>query len=132
MKIGTKANAIDDLGKLDTSKTITKVNGKYPQKRYTIVRGQRKCLYYEVISKKCLLDLEDCSKECINIKGKFQYGDTKEQLIKKVAQVLFQREIEIWYEHFPDEKPDKEIAKTLYKNCLEQATKIVEYLGFYI
>lgn len=58
------------------------------EKRYAIVMGQRKCPYYEVISKKCLLDLEDCSKECINIKGKFQYGDTKVQLIKKVAQVI--------------------------------------------
>ena len=57
------------------------------------------------------------------------YGDTKEQLIRKVAQPLFQREIELWYEHFPDEKPDKEITETLYKNCIEQATKIVEFLG---
>lgn len=36
MKIGTKANAIDDLGKLDTSKMSIKVNGKqiYPQKLF--------------------------------------------------------------------------------------------------
>lgn len=97
--------------------------------RYSTVKCQKKCLYYEVISKKCLLDLEDCSKECINIKGKFQYGGTKEQLIKKVAQPLFQREIEIWYEHFPDEKPDIVTTRILYKNSIEQATKIVKFLG---
>ena len=61
------------------------------EKRYTIVKGQKKCPYYEVISKKCLADLEDCTKECINIKGKFQYGDTKEHLIRKVAQIRFKQ-----------------------------------------
>jgi len=58
------------------------------EKRYTIVKSQKKCPYYEVISKKCLADLEDCTKECINIKGKFQYGDTKEYMVKKITQVL--------------------------------------------
>ena len=45
MKIGTKANAIDDLGKFDGSNMTIKVNGKqiYPQKRYTIVRVENKC-----------------------------------------------------------------------------------------
>lgn len=45
MKIGTKANSIDDLGKFDGSKMTIKVNGKqiYPQKRYAIVRVDYKC-----------------------------------------------------------------------------------------
>lgn len=94
------------------------------EKRYTIVKCQRKCLYYEVISKKCLLDLEDCSKECINIKGKFQYGDTEEQLIKKVAQVLTRKYLRdlkcLTY------KNSDVIAKDI-KSFYKQAKEIIEF-----
>lgn len=84
------------------------------EKRYAIVRCQRKCSYYEVISKKCLLDLEDCSKECINIKGKFQYGDTKKKLIYKIAQASIN-----YYENRPFSKV----------NFQDMARWIVKFLG---
>ena len=90
------------------------------EKRYTIVRSQEKCPYYEVISKKCLLDLEDCTKECINIKGKFQYGDTKEQLIRKVAQVLFRNAPQETYQPKYVEQREK---------ILKVTKEIVEFLG---
>lgn len=95
------------------------------KQRYTIVKVQKKCLYYEVISKKCLLDFEDCRKECININGKFQYGDTKQQLIKKVAQILFQNSPhKVLYTN-----PDKVVNEFFYSDCLKIATKIVEFFG---
>lgn len=81
MKIGTKANAIDDLGKFDGSKMTIKVNGKqiYPQKRYSIVRVDSNVY--------CLRNFEKhyCSCKCDSC---YDYGDTKEQLIRKVAQAL--------------------------------------------
>ena len=88
------------------------------EKKYAIVGCQRKCPYYEVISKKCLLDLEDCSKECINIKGKFQYGDAKEQLIRKMAQIISRYRNNLEDCEYCDMKDEFEIAK-----------KIVEFLG---
>lgn len=101
------------------------------RKRYAIVRVDNKCpCDFEKIDNLnvCAEPLRYYMNKSVNCK-KCRYGDTKEQLVKKIAQPLFQREIELWYEHFPDEKPDKEITKTLYKNCLKQATKIVEFLG---
>lgn len=87
-----------------------------------IIRDQKKCPYYEVISKKCLADLEDCTKECINIKGKFQNGDTKEQLIRKVAQVI-ERNIKKKY-------IDVNVGKVGYFIRIEELAKeIVEFLG---
>lgn len=55
---------------------------------------------------------------------KCRYGDTKEQLIRKVAQVLYRDELRfcIWAEDI------KYLPKT-YERCLEKATKIVEFLG---
>lgn len=95
------------------------------EKKYAIVKVQKKCPYYEVISKKCLLDFEDCRKECINIKGKFQYGDTKEQIVRKIAQILFQESPHnVLYTN-----PDKVVNEFFYNDCLKTATKIVEFLG---
>ena len=98
------------------------------EKRYTIVRVQKKCPYYEVISKKCLLDFEDCRKKCININGKFQYGDTKEQLVRKIAQALLIDQIER-YRKAPNCDVNKTIVEHENRICLEKATKIVEFLG---
>ena len=95
------------------------------EKRYTIVRGQKKCPYYEVISKKCLLDLEDCTKECINIKGKFQYSDTKDQLIQKVAQVINDFVIpQKLINSF-----EKEMLLKNYDLHKKLARKIIEFMG---
>lgn len=87
MKIGTKTNAIDDLGKLDTSKTTIKVNGKqiYSQKRYAIVRVDNSCpamsADFGCIVARNMFHCK-CGEDTKN------YGDTKEQLIAKVKQAL--------------------------------------------
>lgn len=86
MKIGTKANAIDDLGKFDGSKMTIKVNGKqiYPQKRYAIVRVDGRCP--RTLEKN--YGLKCSPKGCDGCEIAKNYGDTEEQLIKKVAQAL--------------------------------------------
>lgn len=48
------------------------------------------------------------------------YGDTKEQLIAKITQVMFRKEIKYWRKDYLD---------IPYKKCLEQAKEIVEFLG---
>jgi hypothetical protein len=67
------------------------------------------------------------SKVCI-----CRYGDTKEQLIRKVAQVLFKEELG-WYAEYPKIIPKGEIdepfCRNIYEHCLDKATKIVEFLG---
>lgn len=98
------------------------------EKKYAIVKVQKKCPYYEVISKKCLLDFEDCRKECINIKGKFQYGDTKEQLVRKIAQVIFKTKVERYIRVWKCECSEIE-KRDRYKDSLVLAKKIVEFLG---
>ena len=52
------------------------------------------------------------------------YGDTKEQLIRKVAQVLYIDELRfcIW-------KEDIKYLPKIYERCLKKAEKIVEFLG---
>lgn len=124
MKIGTKANAIDDLGKFDGSKMTIKVNGKqiYPQKRYAIVRVDDKCPIIE--------DLGYCDDVlCDDCKFKENYGDTKEQLIRKVAQILFKEKIKHFIETFSKEYLDKKWKQIYSKEAYEEATKIVEFLG---
>lgn len=121
MKIGTKANAIDDLGKFDGSKMTIKVNGKqiYPQKRYAIVR----------VDDKCPQDLEDDIKRCVGEHCKnCRYGDTKEQLIKKVAQALLIKELE-WYRKTPNCDITKSLVENSYRYYLEKAKFVVEFLG---
>lgn len=122
MKIGTKANAIDDLGKFDGSKMTIKVNGKqiYPQKRYSIVRVDNRCpdffCKYKVMKDEKSFSCNDC-----NLHRK--YGDTKEQMIKKVAQVLIKDEMKYckW-----KTKVQKEVC---WQNNMELAKEIVEFLG---
>ena len=85
MKIGTKANVIDDLGKFDGSKMTIKVDGKqiYPQKKYAIVRiYDEQCPVEYGIENIC--SPNGCE-SCIMSK---RYGDTKEQLIAKVKQAI--------------------------------------------
>ena len=85
MKIGTKANVIDDLGKFDGSKMTIKVDGKqiYPQKKYAIVRiYDEQCPVEYGIENIC--SPNGCE-SCIMSK---RYGDTKEQLIAKVETAI--------------------------------------------
>lgn len=127
MKIGTKSNAINDLGKFDGSKMTIKVNGKqiYPQKRYAIVRVDRNCPFVveDIEHKDCekifncdeFWNDELCSKKC-------NYGDTKEQLIMKVVQAMLIRFKRIYKGKFIT----VEMARKQY---LEVAKEIVEFLG---
>lgn len=94
-------------------------------KRYSIVRVDDKCPIVEV----GICDDRMC-KACEFIKN--VYGDTKEQLIKKVAQVLLREELE-WYREnldiIPKGKIDEPLVRILYEHCLDKAKKIVEFLG---
>ena len=56
------------------------------------------------------------------------YGDTKEQLIRKVAQVLFRRRLEM-YNLIWGGVPSKQEAERYYEVREEIAKEIVEFLG---
>lgn len=56
------------------------------------------------------------------------YGDTKEQLIRKVAQVLFRRRLDL-YKLIWGGVPSKTEAERYYEVRLEIAKEIVEFLG---
>ena len=124
MKIGTKANAIDDLGKFDGSKMTIKVNGKqiYPQKRYAIVRVDNRCPVEEE-EDICLVDRIKMF-PCFNDKRlsckKCNYGDIKEQFISKVEQIIRR----------PIQKGDLELKSKGFKYGVRRLAKeIVEFLG---
>lgn len=90
-------------------------------KRYSIVRADKLCPLFES-NKLC-----DLSKSCWTCKVEKNYGDTKEQLIRKVAQVLFKIKYKTnkrFYGRISDN-----FKKRLYMQCLEQAKEIVEFLG---
>ena len=60
------------------------------------------------------------------------YGDTKEQLIRKVAQIIFRKEMKWWKLHLtltPNRKIDEPFIRCIYGQCLEQAKEIIEFLG---
>lgn len=52
--------------------------------------------------------------------GGCRYGDTKEQLVRKVAQVRFRQETQYG---------SKDMLKAIYNMCYRQAKEIVEFLG---
>lgn len=90
-------------------------------KRYAIVRVDDKCLSdYENI--KCPYDYK-CAKCKFGKLKNYNYGDTKEQLIRKVAQVLLKQDLNC--EVF---NPSKMID-VFCKSCLRRAKEIVEFLG---
>ena len=60
------------------------------KKRYAIVRVDNKCPAYENIN---LCDEEHTT--CEDCKINKNYGDTKKQLIKKVAQAIFRRKLRL-------------------------------------
>lgn len=89
------------------------------EKRYAIVR----------VDYKCPQDLEEDIKRCVGEHCKnCRYGDTKEQLIIKVAQALIIDEMERYRK-----TPNCDVNKTIFdhesKICLEKAKFIVEFLG---
>lgn len=95
------------------------------EKRYAIVR----------VDKFCPRDLErnyklKCigSLHCDKCEIKKIYGDTKEQLTMKVAQVLFKGKLEI-YKNVYGIIPNDKFMKEIYIKQLKVAKKIVEFLG---
>ena len=68
------------------------------------------------------------AQSCNNCKVKKDYGDTKEQLIKKVAQVIFLKKIKA-LNKICREILSKKDSKRIYEKCLEIAKEIVEFLG---
>ena len=120
MKIGTKANAIDNLGKFDGSKMTIKVNGKqiYPQKRYAIIEvDYESCpIKYNIphtYKNRCILHNENCE-QCGS------YGDTKEQIVSKVEQIIRR----------PIQRGDLELKSKGFKYGVRRIAKeIVEFLG---
>ena len=57
------------------------------------------------------------------------YGDTKEQLIRKVAQVMLRKFIANYLTNGIKPKLADEQIQIVYKNYLELAKEIVEFLG---
>lgn len=57
------------------------------------------------------------------------YGDTKEQLIKKVAQILFKEKIKHFIELFGKSSLNKKWKQIYLKEAYEQGKKIIEFLG---
>ena len=93
-------------------------------KRYAIVSVDNKCPGYTEEDFECPFSNDKI--EC-EICRQGRYGDTKKQLIKKVAQVLFKRKYKInerLYGYMSDN-----FKKRLYTQCLEASKEIIEFLG---
>lgn len=120
MKIGTKSNAINDLGKFDGSNMTIKVNGKqiYPQKRYSIVRVDNGWCPLLESNKLC-----DTAKDCFSCKIEKRYGDTKKQMIQKILQAIIIDIVKT------AKVNDKKTIQILYKANYKLAKFIVEFLG---
>lgn len=92
--------------------------------KYSIVRVQEKC------PSGWNLEPSFCATfhggTCEKCKINNNYGDTKEQMIKKVAQILFQEELEYWKNRLTFEEGH---YKMIYRKSLETAKKVVEFLG---
>ena len=85
------------------------------QKRYAIVRVDNKCPAYENIN---LCDEENTT--CEDCKANDNYGDTKEQLVMKVAQIRFKQATQYG---------SKDMLKAIYNMCYRQAEEIIKFLG---
>lgn len=87
-------------------------------KRYSIVRVDGECpkgFNEDIYCKWC----GNCGR---------LYGDTKKQMILKVAQVLFEAKLEI-YKNVYGIIPNDKFMKDIYAKQLKVAKKIVEFLG---
>ena len=98
-------------------------------KRYSIVRVDEnqcnKCEMYYVNDN----GNNDCR---LRLGASFlcdRYGDTKEQLIKKIAQILFKEKIKHFIKLFGKIFLNKKWKQIYSKEAYEQAKEIVEFLG---
>lgn len=93
--------------------------------RYAIVRVDGKCPdEFEKIDVQFTCRNLSCyaGKECY----KNFYGDTKKQMILKVAQARYRQELKKWWKLFKQEGIKLEAT---YERCLREAKEIVEFLG---
>ena len=95
-------------------------------KRYAIVRVRYdncpiKYMIPKTYKNRCILHNKNCEQCRRN-------GDTKEQLIRKVAQALLIDKIER-YRRAPNCDVNQTIIEHESRLCLERARKIVEFLG---
>lgn len=91
------------------------------EKRYALVRVDRYPICPLGFKHKC----EDFVKTGI---CDCKHGDSKEQMVKKVAQVRYKQEIKNWI-LWNNREPNKKDCKVLYQNALKQAKEIIEFLG---
>lgn len=96
------------------------------EKRYVIVRVDNSC--------PAMLDDFGCSiarniLHCKCGEDAKNYGDTKKQLIKKVAQVIYKEKIEWYKKRIMVHTISKFYCRNAYDSALQVATKIVEFLG---
>lgn len=99
------------------------------KKRYAIVRVDGHCpnRFEDVLNENvCKMDKNG---ECYSRCSESRYGDTKEQLKKKVAQVMLRKFIAIYLINGVKPKLAKEQIEIMYKNYLAIAKEIVEFLG---
>ena len=95
--------------------------------RYAIVRVDNNCPFYtELVTTKCWIYKND--KSCFKCKIKKTYGDTKEQMVLKVAQVIFKAKLERYRQVWKCECSKME-KKGRYKDSLTLAKEIIEFLG---
>lgn len=101
------------------------------EKRYVIVRVDGRCPVEEEenISLVDRIQMFPCFNDKRLSCKKCRYGDTKEQLIKKVAQVFFKRKLKAYKKLLGGMPNDKKGLKEVYKRCLDCAKEIVEFLG---
>ena len=86
-------------------------------KRYAIVRADKFCprALERNYNLKCIGSLH-----CDKCDLRKKYGDTKEQMILKVAQIRFKQETQYG---------SKDMLKAVYNMCYRQAKEIVEFMG---
>lgn len=102
------------------------------EKRYVIVRVDNNCPFMQEN-----LDFSSCSKmfncdkfiRCEKCEHNCRYGDTKEQLAHKIAQVMLRKFLKGYLRNAMQPKLAKEQIEIVYKNYLEIAKEIVEFLG---
>ncbi len=103
------------------------------KKRYAIVRVDINCPK-DVCGEEdfCFLSkgktLEDMCDHCEFLQEKRIIGDTKKQLIRKVAQVIFKAKLERYRKVWKCECSEME-KRNRYKDSLILAEKVVEFLG---
>ena len=103
-----------------TRYAIVKVNNHCPSRFVDNVRNEYVCKIKQA--------RDGYHLNCVGCR----YGDTKEQLEKKIAQVMLRQELEWYKKHLkiiPKGEIDEPFVRILYENCLGKAKEIVEFLG---